>query len=114
HRSPHYPGTGLRSEANCFNYPLPAYAGDEMYLETLDRALEEVDLKGIEIIGISAGFDAHREDMMASLGLTSECYREIGKRTAKLGLPVFVTLEGGYIGRAVGMSIDQLIQGLEG
>ena len=112
HRSPHYPGTGLRSEANCFNFPLFNEVGDDAYLETLDKALAQVKARHFEVVGISAGFDAHKGDL-ASLGLSSKCFREIGKRIRALEKPVFGALEGGYSGKNVGEDLHELIQGLE-
>ncbi len=111
HRSPWYPGTGLKHEKNCLNFPLPAECGDKVYLKTLDKALKLINPENFEIIGISAGFDAYKGDL-ASLGLSSECYREIGRKIASLNLPVFAVLEGGY-NRNIGREIDLLIQGLE-
>jgi acetoin utilization deacetylase AcuC-like enzyme len=93
HRIPYYPGTGLISENNCLNFPLSFDIGDEKYLKTLNRALGQVDMKRVEVIAISAGFDAHRGDL-ASLSLTSDCYREIGRRLRSLGKRVFGVLEG--------------------
>lgn len=113
HRSPHYPGTGLISEDNCLNFPLPFDAGDEEYLKTFDTALYQVDMKRIEVIAISAGFDGHKGDL-ASLGLTSDCYREIGKRLRSLGKRVFGVLEGGYSGENIARDLNELIGGLEG
>jgi len=113
HRSPHYPGTGLISESNCLNFPLSFDAGDEEYLKTLDKALRQVDMKRVEVIAISAGFDAHKRDL-ASLGLTPDCYREIGKRLRSLGKRVFGVLEGGYSGENIARDLDELIGGLEG
>ena len=113
HRYPHYPGTGLRSQANCLNFPLSYPTGDSIYLKTLDKALSRVDATGIEAIGISAGFDAHQGDL-ASLGLSSEGYREIGRRVGALGKPTFGVLEGGYIGENISRDLQELIKGLEG
>ncbi|MCX8191234.1 MAG: hypothetical protein N3F06_00310, partial [Nitrososphaerales archaeon] len=113
HRVSIYPGTGYESEGNCLNFPLPARAGDALYLKTLDKALSQIDLKGIEIVGISAGFDAHEGDL-ASLGLTPNCYKEIGKKVRNLGIEVFGVLEGGYIGENIAIDLHQLILGLEG
>lgn len=112
HSSPNYPGTGLRSEQNCHNYPLPFRCGDERYLETLDRALRVLDLTGVEQVAISAGFDAYERDPLASLGLSSGCYREIGRRISKLKLPTFAVLEGGYDVEALGRNIHEFLQGL--
>jgi len=112
HRYPTYPGTGLMSQGNCLNFPLSYSAGDSLYLKTLEKALSQVDLTNIEVVGISAGFDAHQGDL-ASLGLTSEGYRMIGKLVGALDKPVFGVLEGGYIGEYVGRDFHGLIKGIE-
>ena len=112
HRYPHYPGTGFHSEGNCLNFPLTADCGEQRYLETLDEALSIVDLGKVEIMAVSAGFDTHRKDL-ASLGLTEESYREIGKRIGILKKPTFFVLEGGYMGEQNGRDIDQLLRGYE-
>ena len=112
HRHPTYPGTGLRSEGNCLNFPLSYSAGDSLYLKTLEQALSQVDMANVEVVGISAGFDAHQGDL-ASLGLTHEGYREIGRKVGALGKPVFGVLEGGYVGEYVGRDLHELISGIE-
>ena len=112
HRHPTYPGTGLTSQGNCLNFPLPYSTGDSLFLETLEQALSQVDLANVEVVAISAGFDAHQGDL-ASLGLTYEGYREIGRRVGALGKPVFGVLEGGYIGEYVGRDLHELISGIE-
>jgi acetoin utilization deacetylase AcuC-like enzyme len=78
----------------------------------LDEALSKVDVDRVEIVAVSAGFDAHAGDL-ASLGLTENCYREIGKRLATLARPTFFVLEGGYSGENIGNDVDQLLKGLE-
>ncbi|MEM3553488.1 MAG: histone deacetylase [Candidatus Bathyarchaeia archaeon] len=110
HRHPHYPGTGYYSEANCLNYPLPADCGEEAYLKTLQDALKKVDMQRVEVVAVSAGFDAYAGDL-ASLGLTERTYYEIGKMLAALQKPTFFILEGGYKGENVGKAIDALLRG---
>jgi acetoin utilization deacetylase AcuC-like enzyme len=113
HRYPHYPGTGLSSEGNCLNFPLPADCGEKQYLETFDKALTMVgDLDRFEIVAVSAGFDTHLGDL-ASLGLTEQSYWKIGKRIALLNKPSFFVLEGGYMGEKNGLDIDQFLRGYE-
>lgn len=109
HRYPHYPGTGAYSEANCLNFPLPADCGENVYLRTLEEALRNVDMERIEVIAVSAGFDACAGDL-ASLGLTEKTYGRIGEILASLGKPTFFVLEGGYVGENVGKSIDELLK----
>lgn len=113
HRFPHYPGTGISSEGNCFNFPLPADVGEEKFLEVLDKALAKVNLGKVEVVAVSAGFDTHAGDL-ASLGLTENSYTEIGRRIAALQKPTFFVLEGGYNGRKNGEDIDRLLKGFEG
>jgi acetoin utilization deacetylase AcuC-like enzyme len=112
HSSPNYPGTGLRSEQNCWNYPLPFHCGEEVYLETLERALSAVDPGEFEQLAISAGFDTYERDPLASLGLRTESYLKIGRRLAALELPTFAVLEGGYDVEALGPNIHAFLQGL--
>ncbi|MEM3617655.1 MAG: histone deacetylase [Candidatus Bathyarchaeia archaeon] len=109
HRHPHYPGTGYYSEANCLNYPLPVDCGEEVYLKTLQEALKKVDMQKIDVIAVSAGFDAYAGDL-ASLGLTERTYYEIGKMLAALQKPIFFVLEGGYKGESVGKAIHALLK----
>ncbi|MEM2098653.1 MAG: histone deacetylase [Candidatus Bathyarchaeia archaeon] len=112
HRYPHYPGTGVSSEGNCLNFPLPVDCGEAMYLKTLRRALDMVNLGGVEVVAVSAGFDTYVGDL-ASLGLTEHSYLEIGKCIATLKKPTFFVLEGGYIGEKNGLAIAQLLKGYE-
>jgi acetoin utilization deacetylase AcuC-like enzyme len=112
HRHPNYPGTGIRSEQNCLNFPLPPDCGETMYLRTLDKALKNVSSEKFEVLAVSAGFDTYADDL-ASLGLTEKAYGEIGRRIAELGKPTFFVLEGGYNGEHVGNSIDRLLTTFE-
>lgn len=112
HRHPHYPGTGAYSEANCLNFPLPADCGETVYLKTLEEALKSVDLQKVEVVAVSAGFDAYAGDL-ASLGLRGESYEKIGRVLAALDKPTFFVLEGGYVGENVGKAIDALLKNFQ-
>jgi acetoin utilization deacetylase AcuC-like enzyme len=112
HRYPYYPGTGAYSKGNCLNFPLPADCGEQRYLATFDEAIGTVDLGKFEVVAVSVGFDAHDGDL-ASLGLTENTYKEIGKRIGLLKKPTFFVLEGGYMGEQNGRDIDQLLRGYE-
>jgi acetoin utilization deacetylase AcuC-like enzyme len=112
HRHPHYPGTGNTSEGNVLNFPLWADCGDAVYLETLDKALGQVDVGRFEVVAVSAGFDTHAGDL-ASLGLTEKGYKGIGKKIAELGKPTFFVLEGGYEGENIGNDINHLLKAYE-
>ena len=110
HRSRFYPGTGDKSEGKCLNYPLRIDCGRDVYLRTLDKALDDVKKYDFECVAVSAGFDSHSGDL-ASLGLDVESYKEIGRRVATLDRPTFFVLEGGYEGRNLGRDIDAFLRG---
>ncbi len=112
HQSPNYPGTGGKSEENCINFALPPNVGRKIYFETFEKAMASVNSSEFEALAVSAGFDTHLCDL-ATLGLVTEDYYEIGKRLAKLNLPAFFVLEGGYNGQNVGLDIDSFLRGFE-
>ena len=112
HRFPHYPGTGEKSVDNCLNFPLEADCGEKKYLKTFDHALKMIEIDKFEIVAVSAGFDTHKGDL-ASLGLTENSYRLLGRKIASLKKSTFFVLEGGYQGTKNGRDIDQFLKGYE-
>ena len=91
HQWPLYPGTGLSFVNNCLNFPLPAECGEDVYLKTLIKGLQSVDVGSIEIVAVSAGFDTYFGDI-ASLGLLSSSFLKIGEVIGKLKKPTFFIL----------------------
>jgi acetoin utilization deacetylase AcuC-like enzyme len=96
HRFPFYPGTGKNSEENCLNYPLSLETTEEQYLEILSKALKETKKFNPDLIGVSAGFDAYKEDPLAGLNLEIQTFQKIGRMIKDLEKPIFAVLEGGY------------------
>ncbi|WP_455377101.1 histone deacetylase family protein [Petrachloros mirabilis] len=125
HQYPHYPGTGRATERGTgagegftINVPMEAGEGDETYhaifLKSLVPAAD--DFKP-EFVIISAGFDAHRDDPLASMGLTEAGYADltgivlgIAKRHAQGR--ILSSLEGGYNLTALAASVDAHIKAL--
>lgn len=114
HCSPGFPGTGQESIKNAINHPVPATIGDTKYLEILTKALDGLQDKGFEQLALSAGFDGHKRDPLASVGLSTLAFEEIGKLLNSLGLPAFAVLEGGYVGKDLGRNIDAFLAGFNG
>jgi acetoin utilization deacetylase AcuC-like enzyme len=96
HQSPCYPGSGLRSEGNALNYPLPPGTEPARYMETFANALTEVRRFDPELVAVEAGFDAYKRDPLTDMRLEIETFDEIGRRLAALQRPMFALLEGGY------------------
>ncbi|MFQ6007527.1 MAG: histone deacetylase family protein [Candidatus Zixiibacteriota bacterium] len=96
HQSPLYPGTGLASDRNCLNFPLPAGTDELCYMAAFGKAMDEISKFEPDLIAISAGFDTYKHDPLAGLCLDKSTYEKIGKVIAELSKPTFAVLEGGY------------------
>jgi len=111
HRSPAFPGTGTETIENAINFPISPSTGDRKYMEVLRGALDKIDVSNFEQLALSAGFDGHKADPLASVGLSTGVYKEIGSLLAGLNLPAFGVLEGGYVGEDLGRNIDSFLSG---
>ncbi|MFI5345478.1 MAG: histone deacetylase family protein [Elusimicrobiota bacterium] len=96
HQWPLYPGSGQKSRENCMNIPLPEGTDGDMYLRAFVPALEAVLSSKPDILAVSAGFDAYKEDPIAGLKLDRTTFKTIGSLLAQTKLTRFATLEGGY------------------
>jgi acetoin utilization deacetylase AcuC-like enzyme len=119
HQYPHYPGTGSEDERGrgagegfTLNCPLPAGAGDRIYLGVFEKVLvPAADEFRPDFILISSGFDAHRDDPLASMQLTKQGYAEMThvlKQIAEshCGGRMVSCLEGGYNLEALANSVE--------
>ena len=100
---PFFPYGGAQSEApNLVNVPLPAYSrGDAVRAVVQGHWLPRLEAFAPEMVFISAGFDAHREDEMGQMGLVEADYawiteqiKAVAQRHAKGR--IVSCLEGGY------------------
>jgi len=125
HQYPFYPGTGAKSESGegrgaglTINVPLPAGSGDA----ELIRAFEEELLpKALEfkpqLVLISAGFDAHRDDPLAGLNATEAGYAKLTELVLEIAQAccpdrIVSVLEGGYHLEALGRSVEAHLRAL--
>ena len=107
-----FPGSGTKSEKNAYNHHVPYNCKDREYLTILENALEVVCDKRYEQLAVSAGFDGHEHDPVASLGLSVQVYKQIGKMLKELGLPSFTVLEGGYDPKDLRKNILSYLEGI--
>jgi len=79
------------------NIPLPAGTADAGYLAAWDELVKPAlgDF-GPEILLVSAGQDPAAGDPLGRMSVTTEGFRQLTKRAKQTGLPLAVTLEGGY------------------
>jgi acetoin utilization deacetylase AcuC-like enzyme len=94
-------GRGPGMGAN-LNIPLPFGADDATYVEACRALAEAATIFGAEAVVLSAGWDAHRDDPLSRLAVTSGAYPRIGEVFAALKLPTVILQEGGYSLQAAG------------
>ncbi len=125
HQYPHYPGTGRASERGSglaegltINVPMEAGEGDEEYRAVFQKVLvPAADLFMPDFVILSAGFDAHREDPLASMGLTEDGYQDLTVIVADIAKRhcqgrLLSSLEGGYNLTALAASVERHIRAL--
>jgi acetoin utilization deacetylase AcuC-like enzyme len=125
HQYPHYPGTGRGSERGkgegtgfTVNVPMEAGEGDEEYHTVFLKSLvPAADAFKPEFVIISAGFDAHKDDPLASMGLTEAGYTDLTNIVAGIAKRhaqgrIISSLEGGYNLTALARSVDAHINAL--
>jgi acetoin utilization deacetylase AcuC-like enzyme len=116
---PLYPYSGTENVAsNMVNVPLAAGSGSDAFRAAVtDRWLPALEAHRPQIIYVSAGFDAHREDPLAGLKLTEADYawvtRElIGVARRHSNGRIVSALEGGYALSALGRSVAEHVREL--
>ena len=120
HQYPFYPGTGASSDTGngagegfTLNVPLPAGCAVEEYRKAFQEQLIPAAKRLMpQMIFISAGFDAHREDPLAAMRLEDEDFAELSRWVVKLadehcGGRLVSILEGGYNLDAMARSVER-------
>ena len=124
HESPLYPGSGPATDVGSgagegfnVNLPVSSGSGDETYVGMIEAIAVPLALSfAPQLVLISAGFDAHRDDPLATCAVTEDGFaamtgllRDVG---AELAVPVAGVLEGGYgldgLARSLRLSMEAL------
>lgn len=126
HQYPFYPGTGAwheqgvgRGKGSTLNCPMSAGAGDKEF-ETafVEKILPAANHFKPEIVLISAGFDAHKADPLASLNVSTEFYGWMTERMKEVAAKhsqskIISLLEGGYnldfLPESIALHIEKLL-----
>lgn len=118
---PFYPYTALLEPAeNRVNVPLQAGAGSEEFRAAVtDRWLPALDKFTPEMVFVSAGFDAHRDDDMSHVNLTDADFTWVTERIVDVASKsasgrIVSTLEGGYELRSLARCVESHIRVLMG
>ena len=127
HQSPFYPGTGpVEALGNGpgagfnINVPLPPGQTDSDYIRIFEDLLVPVTRQyKPQFILVSAGFDAHREDILGSMEISDQGFGALSRIVGDLAKEfcpgrVVLTLEGGYCPEAQARSLIQCMEALNG
>ena len=121
HQYPYYPGSGSHRENgkfnNVLNIPLEAGTTSEVYLNAYENVLTKIKQFKPEFLLFSAGFDAHIDDPLAQMRLSTEDFYKITKRTLEYSKSfcngrVVSILEGGYDLKALQNSTQRHVDAL--
>ena len=123
HQYPFYPGTGSRAETGAgkglnytINVPLPAGSGDSVYLEAFEEKLQPAAFDfAPDFVLISAGFDAHEDDLLGQMAVTAEGFAKLTEIVKAIALKccqgrLVSTLEGGYHLGGLAASVESHIR----
>jgi len=124
HQHPLYPGTGMSGETGrgagegtTLNLPMSAGQEPERYVDALLEGLDRAVAFEPEIVFISAGFDAARDDPIGGFTLEPEHFarltRDVVERTrGSAGGRVVSVLEGGYNPAELGRCVTAHVRAL--
>ncbi|MCD4726066.1 MAG: hypothetical protein K8R46_00250, partial [Pirellulales bacterium] len=101
HQYPFYPGSGAASERgrhnNVLNIPLPGGSGMSLYREAMrEMAIPFLQNFQPDLLLVSAGFDATRNDPYAGMNLDPNDFGEFTRMAREVSPHMVVGLEGGY------------------
>ncbi len=108
HQQGLFPGTGAPDdvgvgpgEGYTVNLPVPAGSEEDVWLSLVEHiVLPVIGAFEPDLVLISAGFDAHRDDPLADCRLETESFARMARHmrdlAASLGVPLGAVLEGGY------------------
>lgn len=120
YQHPFYPPGDHADAPNLVNLPVPAYTRGMAIRELIDiHWIPRLDAHRPQMVFVSAGFDAHRDDDMAQLGLVESDYawmteriKGVAERHAQGRL--VSCLEGGYALDALARSVEAHLRVLAG
>ena len=104
---PYYSGfageTGRGDGVGCtLNIPVAHGSTNATYVSACETLIKAARRFGAEAIVISAGWDAHKDDPLSKLAVTTEAFSTIGSLFGEVKLPTVILQEGGYSLTAAG------------
>ena len=120
HQYPFWPGTGALTDSGSgegegfsINLPVPEGSGEDVFCGLVEHVvLPAARAFDPDLVLVSAGYDAHRDDLLGGCSLESASYAELTRQVLALGKPVGYVLEGGYDLDALAVSMALTMEAL--
>ena len=93
------------------NLPLPRTTEDDDYLAALEEATATLRAYRPGALVLALGLDAHRDDPLKGMRLSTAAFERIGRAVAQIGLPTVLVQEGGYLCDALGRNLTACLTG---
>ena len=93
------------------NLPLPRSTEDADYLLALEEAIRHLRAYAPGALVVALGLDAHRDDPLRGMRLSTHAFERIGAALAEIGLPTVLVQEGGYLSDALGRNLAAFLTG---
>jgi acetoin utilization deacetylase AcuC-like enzyme len=94
------------------NLPLARKSGDAAFLEGLSAGLSRIRAFAPDVLVVALGLDAFEGDPFGGLSVSTQGFARIGAAIARLGLPMAIIQEGGYLCDALGDNLASFLDGL--
>ncbi|GMG84206.1 histone deacetylase family protein [Paralimibaculum aggregatum] len=104
-------GEGPGLGAN-LNLPIPRGTADAGFLDALERGLERIAAFGPDVLVLALGLDAFEGDPFGGLAVTTPGFARIAEAIGRLGLPLVIVQEGGYLCAELGANLESFLSGL--
>jgi acetoin utilization deacetylase AcuC-like enzyme len=126
HQAGIYPGTGAMSdvgsgkgEGYTINLPVPAGSEEDLWLSLLEHVVLPAAVAfEPDLVLVSAGYDAHRDDPLAGVRLETSSFGEMARHVREMargvGAPLGAVLEGGYEPRTLAACVVETLEALTG
>lgn len=122
HQYPAFPGNGWCNEIGegkgkgyTVNVPLPPGSGDDLFIKCIEEVFIPITQQfQPEVVGISAGFDAHISDPLLNLNVSANSFHKAGDLLQGKFNNIFAVLEGGYNTEALPECLFNFIDGING
>ena len=85
------PGQGFNQ-----NLPMPHGSSEQVFFESVDKALVTLNQFKPDAIVLALGFDVYKDDPQSLVAVTTLGFEKLGRIVSDLSLPTLVVQEGGY------------------